>query len=164
MNSTLNFDPQEVLQDYRLACESREASLLGRKEVFMGKAKFGIFGDGKEVAQLAMAKVFQQGDFRSGYYRDQTFMLAIGALTLQQYFAQLYAHASIVAEPASGGRMMNSHFATRMLDEAGNWKALTALKNIVADLSPNGSQMPHLVGLAYAFSSQSIASLLAQSF
>ena len=146
----LPLSQQEVLQDYRLACESREASLLGRKEVFMGKAKFGIFGDGKEVAQLAMAKVFQQGDFRSGYYRDQTFMLAIEALTLQQYFAQLYAHASLVAEPASGGRMMNSHFSTRLLDEQGNWKQLTSLKNVIADLSPNGSQMPHLVGLAYA--------------
>ena len=141
---------KEVLADYRLACESRAASLLGRKEVFMGKAKFGIFGDGKEVAQLAMAKVFQPGDFRSGYYRDQTFMLAIGALTIQQYFAQLYAHASVAADPASAGRMMNSHFATRLLDEAGQWKKLIALKNAAADVSPNGSQMPRLVGLAYA--------------
>jgi 2-oxoisovalerate dehydrogenase E1 component len=148
MQASLN--KQEILQDYRLACVSREASLLGRKEVFMGKAKFGIFGDGKEVAQLAMAKVFQKGDFRSGYYRDQTFMLAIGELTVQQYFAQLYAHASIEAEPASGGRMMNSHFATRMLDEAGNWKRLIDLNNVSADLSSNGAQMPRLVGLAYA--------------
>ena len=139
-----------VLADYRLACESRAASLLGRKEVFMGKAKFGIFGDGKEVAQLAMAKVFQPGDFRSGYYRDQTFMMAIGALTIQQYFAQLYAHASVAADPASGGRMMNSHFATRSLDEDGQWKKLTALKNAAADVSPTGSQMPRLLGLAYA--------------
>jgi 2-oxoisovalerate dehydrogenase E1 component len=146
----ISFNKQEILQDYRLACVSREASLLGRKEVFMGKAKFGIFGDGKEVAQLAMAKVFQKGDFRSGYYRDQTFMLAIGELTIQQYFAQLYAHASIEADPASGGRMMNSHFATRMLDEAGNWKKLAELKNSSADLSANGAQMPRLVGLAYA--------------
>ncbi len=144
------FSQQEVLQDYRIACQSREASLLGRKEVFMGKAKFGIFGDGKEVAQLAMAKVFQKGDFRSGYYRDQTFMLAIGELTIQQYFAQLYAHAAIEADPASGGRMMNSHFATRLLDQAGNWKKLVDLKNVAADLSPNGAQMPRLLGLAYA--------------
>ncbi len=141
---------QEALADYRLACESREASLLGRKEVFMGKAKFGIFGDGKEVAQLAMAKVFKAGDFRSGYYRDQTFMMAIGALTLQQYFAQLYAHPSVEADPASAGRMMNSHFGTRLLDENGQWKKLIQLKNVAADLSPNGSQMPRLVGLAYA--------------
>ena len=94
----------EILNDFRLACESREASLMGRKEVFMGKAKFGIFGDGKELPQLAMAKVFQNGDFRSGYYRDQTFMFAIGELTLQQYFAQLYAHTDVEAEPASAGR------------------------------------------------------------
>jgi pyruvate/2-oxoglutarate/acetoin dehydrogenase E1 component/TPP-dependent pyruvate/acetoin dehydrogenase alpha subunit len=146
----LPFSKQEILQDYRLACESREASLLGRKEVFMGKAKFGIFGDGKEVAQLAMAKVFQKGDFRSGYYRDQTFMLAIGELTIQQYFAQLYAHASIEADPASGGRMMNSHFGTRLLDDQGYWKKLIDLKNVSADLSSNGAQMPRLVGLAYA--------------
>ncbi len=139
-----------VLSDYRIACESRAASLLGRKEVFMGKAKFGVFGDGKEVAQLAMAKVFQPGDFRSGYYRDQTFMMAIGALTIQQYFAQLYAHASVAAEPASGGRMMNSHFATRLLNENGQWKKLVQLKNVAADISPNGSQMPRLLGLAYA--------------
>lgn len=144
------FDSKEVLADYRLACESRAASLLGRKEVFMGKAKFGIFGDGKEVAQLAMARVFQAGDFRSGYYRDQTFMMAIGALTIQQFFAQLYAHTSIAADPASAGRMMNSHFATRLLDEQGQWKKLVQHKNVAADLSPTASQMPRLVGLAYA--------------
>lgn len=140
----------DLLDDYRLACESRAASLLGRKEVFMGKAKFGIFGDGKEVAQLAMAKVFKAGDFRSGYYRDQTFMMAIGALTIQQYFAQLYAHTSAEADPASAGRMMNSHFATRFLDDQGQWKSLTQCKNVAADISSNGSQMPRLVGLAYA--------------
>lgn len=140
----------DVLTDYRLACESRAASLLGRKEVFMGKAKFGIFGDGKEVAQLALAKVFQPGDFRAGYYRDQTFMMAIGALTVQQYFAQLYAHASVKADPASAGRMMNSHFATRLLDDQGNWKNLVQSKNVTADISSNGAQMPRLVGLAYA--------------
>lgn len=141
---------KEILADYRLACESREASLIGRKEVFMGKAKFGIFGDGKEVAQLAMAKVFKNGDFRSGYYRDQTFMLAIGQMTLQQYFAQLYAHTDVEAEPASAGRLMNGHFATRMLDEQGNLKNLTASKNSSADISPTAGQMPRLLGMAYA--------------
>ncbi len=139
-----------VLADYRLACASREASLIGRKEVFMGKAKFGIFGDGKEVAQLAMAKVFRNGDFRSGYYRDQTFMLAIGELTLQQYFAQLYAHPDVQADPSSAGRLMNGHYATRMLDAAGELKDLTKTKNSSADISPTASQMPRLVGLAYA--------------
>ncbi len=141
---------KEILVDYRLACESREASLLGRKEVFMGKAKFGIFGDGKEVAQLAMAKVFKNGDFRAGYYRDQTFMLAIGQLTLQQYFAQLYAHTDVEADPASAGRLMNGHFATRMLDEKGNLKNLTETKNSSADISPTAGQMPRLLGMAYA--------------
>jgi TPP-dependent pyruvate/acetoin dehydrogenase alpha subunit len=110
---------KEILSDYRLAVESREASLIGRKEVFMGKAKFGIFGDGKEVAQIAMAKVFRKGDFRAGYYRDQTFMFAIGELTVQQYFAQLYAHTSLEADPASAGRLMNGHYATRFLDQNG---------------------------------------------
>src|SRR5919112_2227554 len=113
---------EEILRDYRLAYESRQASLVGRKEVFMGKAKFGIFGDGKEVAQLAMARYFRPGDFRSGYYRDQTFMFAIGELTLQQYFAQLYAHTDVEAEPATAGRAMNGHFGTRSLDDEGNWK------------------------------------------
>jgi 2-oxoisovalerate dehydrogenase E1 component len=141
---------KEILADYALACESREASLLGRKEVFMGKAKFGIFGDGKEIAQLAMAKVFRNGDFRSGYYRDQTFMLAIGQLTLQQYFAQLYAHTDVEADPASGGRLMNGHFATRMLDDAGLLKNLTETKNSSADVSPTAAQMPRLLGMAYA--------------
>lgn len=141
---------KDVLRDYRLVFESREASLIGRKEVFMGKAKFGIFGDGKELAQIAMAKVFQNGDFRSGYYRDQTFMFAIEGLTIQQYFAQLYAHTSIEAEPASGGRLMNGHFANRLLDESGNWKVQTEMKNSSADISPTAGQMPRLVGLAYA--------------
>jgi len=141
---------EEVLRDYRLAVESREASLIGRKEVFMGKAKFGIFGDGKELAQIAMAKVFQNGDFRSGYYRDQTFMFAIDGLTIQEYFAQLYAHTSIEAEPASGGRLMNGHFANRLLDENGDWKKQTEMKNSSADISPTAGQMPRLVGLAYA--------------
>ena len=143
-------DNKEILFDYALACQSRAASIVGRREVFMGKAKFGIFGDGKEIAQLAMAKVFRNGDFRSGYYRDQTFMFAINELTIQQYFAQLYAHASIKADPASAGRMMNSHFGTRLLNEDGQWKNLTSLKNVISDVSPNASQMPRLLGLAYA--------------
>src|SRR5882672_9284678 len=133
---------KEILADYRLACESREASLLGRKEVFMGKAKFGIFGDGKEIAQIAMAKVFKNGDHRAGYYRDQTFMLAIGELTLTNYFAQLYAHTSVEADPASAGRQMTGHFATRMLDDRGQLKELSKLKNSSADISPTAAQMP----------------------
>lgn len=141
---------EEVLQDFRLGWESRHASLMGRKEVFMGKAKFGIFGDGKELAQLAMAKSFKNGDFRSGYYRDQTFMFAIGALSLQGYFAQLYAHTDVNAEPASAGRSMNGHFATRMLDAAGKYTNLTESKNSSSDVSPTASQMPRLVGLAFA--------------
>jgi 2-oxoisovalerate dehydrogenase E1 component len=141
---------KEILSDYRLAVESREASIIGRKEVFMGKAKFGIFGDGKEVAQIAMAKVFRPGDFRSGYYRDQTFMFAIGELTVQQYFAQLYAHTDVKADPASGGRLMNGHYATRMLDENGKLKDLASLRNSSADISPTAGQMPRLLGLAYA--------------
>ena len=141
---------KEILSDYRLAVESREASLIGRKEVFMGKAKFGIFGDGKEVAQIAMAKVFRKGDFRSGYYRDQTFMFAIGELTVQQYFAQLYAHTSLEADPASAGRLMNGHYATRFLDNDGKFINLTEAKNSSADISPTAGQMPRLLGLAYA--------------
>jgi pyruvate/2-oxoglutarate/acetoin dehydrogenase E1 component/TPP-dependent pyruvate/acetoin dehydrogenase alpha subunit len=141
---------KEILADYRLAVESREASLIGRKEVFMGKAKFGIFGDGKEIAQIAMAKVFRKGDFRAGYYRDQTFMFAIGELTVQQYFAQLYAHTSVEADPASAGRLMNGHYATRFLDDNGKLKALTELRNSSADISPTAGQMPRLLGLAYA--------------
>lgn len=141
---------KEILADYRLANESRQASLLGRKEVFMGKAKFGIFGDGKEVAQIAMAKVFKKGDWRSGYYRDQTFMFAAGVLTIQEYFAQLYAHPSVEAEPASAGRLMNGHFGTRVLDENGDWLPQTDMKNSSSDVSPTGSQMPRLLGLAYA--------------
>ncbi|MBX0332919.1 transketolase [Pontibacter sp. HSC-14F20] len=147
---TQRISTQEILNDYRIAWESRHASLAGRKEVFMGKAKFGIFGDGKEVAQLAMAKFFQNGDFRSGYYRDQTFMFAIGELTLQQYFAQLYAHTDVEAEPSTAGRAMNGHFGTRLLDEEGNWKNLMEQKNSSSDISPTASQMPRLVGLAYA--------------
>ena len=140
----------EILKDYETAVLSRETSIIGRREVFMGKAKFGIFGDGKEVVQLAMANAFRKGDFRSGYYRDQTFMMAIGELTVQQFFAQLYAHTDINADPSSAGRLMNSHFATRMLDEKGNWKKLTDLKNSSSDVSPTSAQMPRAVGLAFA--------------
>ncbi|MDP2041604.1 MAG: thiamine pyrophosphate-dependent enzyme [Algoriphagus sp.] len=141
---------EEVLKDFKLAVTSRHASLMGRKEVFMGKAKFGIFGDGKELAQIAMAKAFQLGDFRSGYYRDQTFMMAIGELNVQQYFAQLYAHADVEADPASAGRLMNGHFATRSIDANGAWKDLTKKYNSAADISPTAAQMPKLLGLAYA--------------
>ena len=146
----LSISKQEILDDYRLAVESREASLIGRKEVFMGKAKFGIFGDGKEVPQIAMAKYFVNGDWRSGYYRDQTFMMAIGQLNTQQFFAQLYAHTDVEADPASAGRMMNGHFATRYLNEKGEWLTQTDKKNSSADISPTAGQMPRLLGLAYA--------------
>ncbi len=140
----------QIVEDYRLAVRSRQASLLGRKEVMGGKAKFGIFGDGKEVAQLAMAKAFQPGDFRSGYYRDQTFAFASGISDIHQFFAQLYANPEVSEDPATAGRAMNAHFATRSLDDAGNWKNLVEMKNCSADISPTGSQMPRLVGLAYA--------------
>ncbi len=141
---------QQVIQDYQLACESREASLLGRKEVLTGKAKFGIFGDGKELAQIALAKQFRKGDFRSGYYRDQTLMMAISALTLEQYFAGLYAHTDVEIEPQSAGRQMGGHYATRNLDQNGNWKDLMAQKNSSSDISPTAGQMPRLLGLAQA--------------
>jgi len=140
----------ELLRDYRLGILSRECSLLGRKEVLTGKAKFGIFGDGKELAQLAWARVFREGDFRSGYYRDQTFMLAIGALTPQQFFASLYADTDVEREPSSAGRQMNGHFATRTLNADGSWKRLVDHKNVSADISPTGGQMPRLLGLAQA--------------
>jgi TPP-dependent pyruvate/acetoin dehydrogenase alpha subunit len=138
----------EVLNDYRIARISRECSLLGRREVLTGKAKFGIFGGGKEIPQLAMAKAFKNGDFRSGYYRDQTFMMAIGKLSVQQFFAGLYAHADIHIDPMSAGRQMGGHFATHSLHENGSWKNLTAQKNSSADISPTAAQMPRLLGLA----------------
>ncbi|HYM92992.1 MAG TPA: thiamine pyrophosphate-dependent enzyme [Chitinophagaceae bacterium] len=141
---------EEVLHDYRVACISRETSLLGRKEVLTGKAKFGIFGDGKEIAQIAMAKFFKPGDFRSGYYRDQTFMLAAGLATVQQIFAQLYADPDINHEPFSGGRQMNCHFSSKMVDEKGDWLDLANQKNISADVAPTSGQMPRALGLAYA--------------
>lgn len=143
-------DKQQFLNDFRLLLESRHASLMGRKEVFMGKAKFGIFGDGKELAQIAMARYFKDGDFRAGYYRDQTFMFAIGQLSIREYFAQLYAHTSVEADPASAGRLMNGHFATRSLHDDGTWKNLSEMKNSSADISPTAGQMPKLLGLAYA--------------
>jgi pyruvate/2-oxoglutarate/acetoin dehydrogenase E1 component/TPP-dependent pyruvate/acetoin dehydrogenase alpha subunit len=139
-----------ILEDYRIAYLSRLTSLLGRKEVLTGKAKFGIFGDGKELPQLAMAKAFKNGDFRSGYYRDQTFMMASGLLSIQEFFAQLYAHTDVTAEPASAGRMMNGHYGTRTIDEQGQWKDLKNLKNSSSDISPTAGQMLRLVGLAHA--------------
>jgi 2-oxoisovalerate dehydrogenase E1 component len=141
---------QSVIEDYKIAYQSRQASLLGRKEVLTGKAKFGIFGDGKELPQIAMAKAFQNGDFRSGYYRDQTFMMAIGQHTVQEFFAQLYAHTDVDAEPASAGRMMNGHFGTRSLNADGSWKSLKDMKNSSSDISPTAGQMLRLVGLAHA--------------
>ena len=146
----LKFQPDVILADYRLVFRSRQVSMVSRREVMNGKAKFGIFGDGKELPQIAMAKVFKKGDFRSGYYRDQTFMFAIGELTITEFFAQLYAHADIDADPATAGRSMNAHFATRSLKEDGSWKNLANQFNSAPDISPTGSQMPRLVGLAYA--------------
>jgi len=139
-----------LIEDYRIACISREMSLLGRKEVLTGKAKFGIFGDGKEVAQLAMARHFKPGDWRSGYYRDQTFMMCIGELTVQQYFAALYAHTDVNHEPASGGRQMGGHYGTRFLNDDFSWKEVSKLKNSSGDISPTAGQMPRLLGLAQA--------------
>jgi len=148
--SAKHLNKEQLLKDYRIAQESRQSSLMGRKEVFMGKAKFGIFGDGKELAQLAMARYFEKGDFRAGYYRDQTFMFAIDQLTVKEYFAQLYAHTDVAADPASAGRLMNGHFATRSLNDDGTWKNLAEMKNSSADISPTAAQMPKLLGLAYA--------------
>ena len=152
LQEKLSFDTfrGEVLRDYRIACESRQTSLLGRKEVLTGKAKFGIFGDGKEVAQLAMAKFFQAGDYRAGYYRDQTFMFATGLATVEQLFSQLYADPDVLNEPFSAGRQMNAHFATKMVDEDGNWMPLAHLKNISSDIAPTAGQMPRALGLAFA--------------
>ena len=140
----------EVLKDYQYACESRETSLLGRKEVLTGKAKFGIFGDGKEIAQVAVAKFFKPGDFRSGYYRDQTLMFATGLATIEQFFAQLYADPDIEHDPFSAGRQMNAHFATKMVDAKGDWLNLAQLKNISSDIAPTAGQMPRALGLAFA--------------
>ena len=146
----INLTKEEVLSDFRIANESRQASLMGRREVLTGKAKFGIFGDGKEVPQLAMARVFEVGDWRSGYYRDQTFMLAAGMMELEEVFAMLYGDTNPNANPSNGGRLMNNHFASRSLDENGKWKDLTKQKNTAPDSSPTASQMPRLLGLALA--------------
>lgn len=150
--SELSYDDfkQIVLRDYRIAVESRQASILGRKEALTGKAKFGIFGDGKEVAQLAMSKAFKKGDWRAGYYRDQTFAFATGISTVTKFFAQLYAHADVKQDPSSAGRQMNSHFATRSINEDGSWKNLVEQKNSSPDISTTGGQMARLIGLAWA--------------
>ncbi len=144
------FTRESILQDYRIAFRSRQASLIGRKEVLTGKAKFGIFGDGKEVAQLAMARAFRRGDWRSGYYRDQTFILAAGMGTLDDFFGQLYADVDVARDPWSGGRSMNAHFSSRLLEPDGSWRSQSDRYNTSADVSPTGSQMPRLVGLGYA--------------
>ena len=141
---------EEILNDYRVAFTSRECSIIGRREVLTGKASFGIFGDGKELPQIAMAKFFKKGDFRSGYYRDQTFMFSLDEVTPQQFFAGLYAHTDLKHDPMSAGRQMGSSFATHSLDENYDWKDLTKQFNSSADLSPTGSQMPRLLGLAQA--------------
>src|SRR5687767_10731479 len=141
---------EEILKDYRVVCESRQTSLLGRKEVLTGKAKFGIFGDGKEVAQVAMAKFFKPGDFRAGYYRDQTFMFATGLSNIEQFFSQLYADPDLNNDPFSAGRQMNSHFATKFVDENGEWLDLVNRKNVSSDVAPTAGQMPRALGLACA--------------
>ena len=146
----LPLEKDEIIKDYRLAYQSRQASLIGRREVLSGKAKFGIFGDGKEIAQLAIARAFQKGDWRSGYYRDQTWMFMLGIMSIQEFFAQLYAHADAQYDPASGGRQMNAHFATRHLHPNGAWRAQTQLYNTSSDVSCTAAQMPRAVGLAYA--------------
>jgi len=150
----LSFDRfrEEVLKDYRIACESREASLLGRREVLTGKAKFGIFGDGKEIAQVAMAKFFRPGDFRAGYYRDQTWMFASGLSSIEQFFAQLYSNPDVEHEPFSGGRQMNAHFATPFVNPDGTWMPLADTKNVTSDIAPTAGQMPRALGLAFASS------------
>ncbi len=152
LQEKLSFDHfrNEVLKDYRICCESREASLLGRKEVLTGKAKFGIFGDGIEVAQVAMSKFFKPGDFRAGYYRDQTFMFSSGLATIEQFFSQLYADPNVDHDPFSAGRQMNAHFATKMVNEKGEWLDLANLKNVSSDIAPTAGQMPRALGLAFA--------------
>ena len=144
------YNKEEILADFRIATESRQASIIGRKEVMTGKAKFGLFGDGKEIPQIAMAKQFKNGDFRSGYYRDQTFMMAIGELNLVQVFNQLYGNTEKDACPGTGGRLMNNHFGTRSMNDNGEWKDLMSKKNSSSDISPTAGQMPRLLGLAYA--------------
>jgi len=147
---TLPLEKEEIIRDYRLAYQSRQASLIGRREVLSGKAKFGIFGDGKELANIAIARAFHKGDWRSGYYRDQTWMFMLGVMSIQEFFAQLYAHADVSHESNTGGRSMNSHFATRFINPDGSWKNQTETYNTSADVSPTAGQMPRAVGLAYA--------------
>ncbi len=149
-SDTIPLEKEQIIKDYRLAYQSRQASLIGRREVLSGKAKFGIFGDGKELANIALGNVFRKGDWRSGYYRDQTWMAMLGVMSLQQMFAQLYAHADLEAEPNTGGRGMNAHFASRTITPEGAWNDQTATYNTTADVSPTGTQMPRAVGLAYA--------------
>jgi len=146
----LPLEKEEILNDYRLAYQSRQAGLIGRREVLSGKAKFGIFGDGKEVANIAIARAFRKGDWRSGYYRDQTWMFMLGVMSIQEFFAQLYAHADVKAESNTGGRGMDAHFASRYINPDGTWKNQTEMYNTSADVSPTGTQMPRAVGLAYA--------------
>ncbi|HKI52527.1 MAG TPA: thiamine pyrophosphate-dependent enzyme [Anaerolineales bacterium] len=146
----LPLEKEEIINDYRLAYQSRQASLIGRREVLSGKAKFGIFGDGKELANIAIARAFQKGDWRSGYYRDQTWMFMLGVMSIQEFFAQLYAHADLNHESNTGGRSMNSHFASRFINPDGSWKNQTEMYNTAADISPTAGQMPRAVGLAYA--------------
>ena len=149
-SNAADWNTADVLRDYEIICLSRQASLLGRKEVLSGKAKFGIFGDGKELAQVAMARVFNKGDWRSGYYRDQTVMMALDQLTTKQFFAQLFADTNVKNDPASAGRQMNNHFSTRLLDDNCEWLDQLAQPNTSSDISPTGGQMARLVGLAYA--------------
>jgi 2-oxoisovalerate dehydrogenase E1 component len=146
----LPLEKEEIIKDYRLAYQSRQASLIGRREVLSGKAKFGIFGDGKELANIAIARASQKGDWRSGYYRDQTWMFMLGVMNIQEFFAQLYAHADVNHESNTGGRSMNAHFANRFINPDGSWKNQTESYNTAADVSPTGTQMPRTVGLAYA--------------
>ena len=146
----LPLEKEEIVKDYRLAWQSRQASLIGRREVLSGKAKFGIFGDGKELANLAIARAFQKGDWRSGYYRDQTWMFMLGVMSIQEFFAQLYAHADLNHESNTGGRSMNGHFASRYINPDGSWRNQTEMYNTAADISPTAGQMPRAVGLAYA--------------
>ena len=146
----LPLEKEEIIKDYRLAYQSRQASLIGRREVLSGKAKFGIFGDGKEVAQLAIARAFRKGDWHSGYYRDQTWMFMLGVINIQQWFAQLYAHADINADPITAGRSMNGHYGSHFINPDGSWRDQMEMYNVAADVSPTGTQMPRTVGLAYA--------------
>ncbi|MFN8460196.1 MAG: thiamine pyrophosphate-dependent enzyme [Anaerolineales bacterium] len=146
----LPLEAEEIIKDYRLAYQSRQASLIGRREVLSGKAKFGIFGDGKEIINIAIARHFHKGDWRSGYYRDQTWMFMLNVMSIQEFFAQLYAHADVEHESNTGGRSMNAHFASRFFHSDGSWKNQTEMYNVSSDVSPTGSQMPRTVGLAYA--------------